>query len=280
VSAHWLCEKLTAVEDSRDGTALVAAGAGVPLHRQLYLVLHDEIGRGVLAPGESLPTEQSLCDQFGVSRITVRRALADLADAGLIERRHGVGSFVTEQAQTGRETSSGSYLDNLRQVEFETEVDVIECGIRPVPPAVGVRWDARETALYVLRVRRERRTGEPLMITEAWLPAELADVVTEAALGQTPLYRLLADAGVNLERVDHEMTAEIAGPRTASLLATAIGSPLIRVNRVAFAGGVPHHVLSIAMSPSRSRVVLNQKAMDMESGASMSIAHDVLRPTS
>ncbi len=267
------------MDEPREGTALVSADAGVPLHRQLYLVLHDEIGRGVLGPGEALPTEQSLCDQFGVSRITVRRALADLAEGGLIDRRHGVGSFVIEQPSGGRELGGGSYLDEMRQVEFETEVDVIECGIRPVPPAIGVRWDSRETALHVLRVRHERRTAEPLMITEAWLPAELVDVITPDALARAPLYRLLADAGVNLQRLEHEMTAEIAGPRTATLLGTAIGAALIRVHRVAFADGAPHHVLSIAMSPNRSRIVLNQRSMDMEAGASMAIAHDVLRPT-
>jgi GntR family transcriptional regulator len=268
------------VEEPRDTTALVNAGAGVPLHRQLYLVLHDEIGRGVLPAGEALPTEQSLCEQFGVSRITVRRALADLADAGLIERRHGVGSFVTERSPAGREASGGSYLDNMRQIEFETEVDVIECDVRTLPPAVGARWDSRESALHVLRVRRERRTGEPLMLTEAWLPAELADVVTATTLAQDSLYRLLADAGVTLERLEHEITAEIAGPRTATLLGTTIGSPLIRVNRVAFAAGVAHHVLSIVMSPNRSRVVFNQTSMDTATGVKMYIAHDVLRPTS
>jgi GntR family transcriptional regulator len=268
------------VEEPRDGAALVSADAGVPLHRQLYLVLHDEIGRGVLGPGDGLPTEQSLCDQFGVSRITVRRALADLVEAGLIERRHGVGSFVTERPPAGRKVAGGSYLDELRQVEFETEVDVIECGVRALPATIRARWDSRDVALYVLRVRRERRTGEPLIITEAWLPAELADVVTESALAGAPLYRLLADAGVDLERIDHEITAEIAGPRTASLLGTTIGAPLIRVNRVAFADGVPHHVLSIAMSPSRSRVVLHQTSMTDDSVGSMRIAHDVLRPTS
>lgn len=267
------------MEESRTGSALVSAAAGVPLHRQLFLVLHDEIGRGALSTGDALPTEQSLCDQFGVSRITVRRALADLAEAGLIERRHGIGSFVIERPPASRETTSGSYMDRMRQVQFETEVDVIECGVRALPPAVGARWDGRESALHVLRVRHERRTGEPLMITDAWLPADLADVVTTSALAKAPLYRLLDDAGVKLERMEHEMTAEIAGPRTASLLGTAIGSPLIRVNRVSYANGVPHHVLSVALSPNRSRVVLNQRSMDAESGASMAIAHDVHRPT-
>lgn len=268
------------MDQPRDGNALVNAGAGVPLHRQLYLVLHDEIGRGVLAPGEALPTEQSLCDQFGVSRITVRRALADLADAGLIDRRHGVGSFVIEQPAPGRDVGGNSYLDEMRQVEFETEVDVVEYGVGVVAPAISARWDSRETALHVLRVRRARRTGEPLMITEAWLPAELADVVTPAALARAPLYRLLAEAGVDLQHLEHEMTAEIAGPRTATLLDVPIGAALIRVNRVAFADDVAHHVLSIAMSPSRSRIVLNQRSMDMDAGASMAIAHDVHRPAS
>src|SRR5215470_5375147 len=109
-------------------TAGVTAGAGVPLHRQLFLVLHDEIARGSLAPGDPLPTEQSLCDQFGVSRITVRRALADLADGGFIERRQGVGSFVRERDTPDEAHYGGSYLDGLRRIQFETEVDVVEYG--------------------------------------------------------------------------------------------------------------------------------------------------------
>jgi GntR family transcriptional regulator len=272
-----LCAKLGNVQEGRDGATLVSAAAGVPLHRQLYLVLHDEIGRGTLAAGDALPTEQSLGEQFGVSRITVRRALADLAEAGLIERRHGVGSFVTERSSP-RTPVTGSYMDELRQVEFETDVDVIEFGQRALPRPVAERLAPRERGLYVLRLRRERRTGEPLMVTEAWLPVDVADTVTQSALASAPLYRLLADAGVNLERLEHELTAEIAGPHTAVLLDTAIGSPLIRMNRVAFAEGVPHHVLSMVLSPNRSRVVFNQTANELESGGGMAIAHDVHRP--
>src|SRR6202020_3511261 len=85
---------VTALVFMQETSGGVTAGAGVPLHRQLFLVLHDEIARGAIAPGDALPSEQSLCDQFGVSRITVRRALADLAEQGYIERRQGVGSFV------------------------------------------------------------------------------------------------------------------------------------------------------------------------------------------
>ena len=264
---------------------LVTKDAGVPLHRQLFLVLHDEIVRGALSAGDPLPTEQSLCDQFGVSRITVRRALADLADEGLIKRRHGIGSFVLEHPSVRRRDVGGSYLDELRQVEFETDVDVLEFGIRAMPRSVAERLartaDPRhDRVLYALRLRRERRTGEPLMTTEVFLPVSLAGIVTEQALVEQPLYQLLSSAGVELERIDHELTAEIAGPRTAQLLDTAIGAPLIRVNRLAIAGGVPHHDMSIVMSPSRSRVVLNQTAAEMSAGMGLAISHDVRRPPS
>src|ERR1700744_6440285 len=89
----------------------VTAGAGVPLHRQLFLVLHDEIARGALAPGDALPTEQALCAQCGVSRIPGRRALADLAERGYIERRQGVGSFVRQRDRSDELPPAGSYMD-------------------------------------------------------------------------------------------------------------------------------------------------------------------------
>jgi len=264
--------------EASDQESLVNVDAGVPLHRQLFLVLHDEIARGALAAGDGLPTEQSMCEQFGVSRITVRRALADLAEAGLIERRHGVGSFVTDRSTPRGHDETGSYMDELRQVEFETEVHVNEYGIRTVPGPIAERLGSPDRALHVLRVRRARRTGEPLMITEVWLPESLADVITAPALAGAPLYHLLHDAGIGLESLDHELTAEIAGPRTAALLGVSIGAALIRINSVAHAAGRPHHFLSVLLSPSRSRVLLTQTAAEFVSGVGMAIAHDVARP--
>jgi GntR family transcriptional regulator len=269
---------LVTVPDVNDLAPLVTTAAGVPLHHQMFLVLHDEIVRGALDPGDALPSEQSMCDQFGVSRITVRRALSDLADAGLIERRRGVGSFVLDHPSVRQRDVGGSYMDELRQVEFVTDVEVLEFDVRPVPRTVAERIGSQDRALHVLRLRRERRTREPLMITEAWLPADLADAISEEELGRAPLYHLLAETGVTLQRMDHELTAEIAGPRNAQLLGTAIGAPLIRVNRLAFANGSPHHFMAIILSPNRSRVLLNYSAADLDAGTGLAIAHDVRRP--
>src|ERR1700741_4243773 len=111
------------MQDTSDVLGPVSTGAGVPLHRQLFLVLHDEILRGAMAPGDALATEQPLCDQFGVSRITVRRALADRAEQGYIERRQGVGSFVRKRARSDEVPLGASYMDGLRQAQFQTSSD-------------------------------------------------------------------------------------------------------------------------------------------------------------
>src|ERR1700723_3307861 len=253
----------------------VAAGAGVPLHRQLFLVLHDEIARGAIAPGEALPTEQALCDQFGVSRITVRRALADLAEQGYIERRQGVGSFVRQRSRSDEVPPVGSYMDSLRQAQFQTSIDVVEHDTRVPPASIGDALGVTGEMLHILRGRRERRTHEPLMVTEAWLPRDLTATLPTSALGVNPRYELLAPPGVAIHRMQHEIPAEIAGPRNARLLNVAIGSALLRVNRLAFVAGLPHHHVSILLSPHRSRVLMSQTAAELQTGDGFAIAHDV-----
>jgi GntR family transcriptional regulator len=126
--------------------------------------------------------------------------------------------------------------------------------------------------LHVLRVRRERRTGEALLVTEAWLPADLAETITIETLLHTALYRALSEAGVTIDRMQHEITAEIAGPRIAQLLDTAIGSALLRVNRIAFTAGKVHHLNSVIMNPNRSRILI-----EADDAARVAIAHDVRR---
>ncbi len=265
------------IDETRGKPVLVTAGAGVPLHRQLFLVLHDEIARGAISAGAPLPTEQDLCDQFGVSRITVRRALADLASQGYITRRQGVGSFVREPNPTeGEQIASRSYGAEMRQIQFESEVDVFEFGLRTPPHAIAGKVKLVGEALYVLAVRRERRTGEPLLGTEAWLPGRLAENITAEKMAHTPMFSLLADAGVTFTRLQHEFTCEIAGPRNARLLDIAIGAPVLRINRISFtAGDQPHHYLSILLSPNRSRVLLSHSVDELETGPQMAILHDV-----
>jgi len=81
-----------------------ARSDGLPKHRRLYQHLKDAIAQGVYSPGERLPTENALIDEFGVSRTTVVRALHDLEHEGVLVRRRGSGSYVSEEHGARRRT--------------------------------------------------------------------------------------------------------------------------------------------------------------------------------
>ncbi|HZF84546.1 MAG TPA: GntR family transcriptional regulator, partial [Burkholderiaceae bacterium] len=167
--------------------APVGRTPGTALHRQLFMVLRDEIVRGEYASG-LLPKEEALCERFGVSRITVRRALADLAAQGLVERRHGRGTFVrSDRLPLARARPSLSLIDSLRQAAIDTQVQVlkVEQTEPPLDVAALLQLAPGEKAVHALRLRSI--DGTPVMLTDAWVPARLGRQVTAATLRKQAL---------------------------------------------------------------------------------------------
>jgi GntR family transcriptional regulator len=252
---------------------------GTSLHRQLFLVLREQVGRGAYAPGAALPTEEALCQQFGVSRITVRRALRDLEGDGLVERRHGRGTFVREGGLPLESPPRLTLTEGLRRIAVETQVELLEAGKKSAPAAIAslLHLTRGADAVYALRLRK---SGDvPLMVTEAWLPDRFVNVATPAALRRLPLFELLLHAGVKFGRVVQEMSAEAADPLRARLLETSIGAPLIRVARLLHdASAQPVQHLTVHMSPERSRILMDIPTEDVDTLGAGYVAHDVLPP--
>jgi GntR family transcriptional regulator len=249
---------------------------GTSLHRQLFMVVREQIARGAYAASTALPTEEALCEQFGVSRITVRRALQDLESEGFVERRHGRGTYVLETAPTQRMATPVSPVGSFRKLAQGTKVDVIEGGTRAAPAAVAGRLGISpgDEAIYALRVRR--RGDVPLMVVESWLPASFARTITLAALRKHAMYELLLKAGVAFGRVLQELSAETADPIRAQLLRTDIGAPLIRITRLIHdTDATPIQRLTVHLSPERSRIVMDIAADRLDSLDAGYIAHDV-----
>jgi len=96
----------------------MSTAAVLPKYRRVYESLQRQIATGRVRPGARLPSEAELVRQFGASRITVGRALRDLQHAGLIERRAGSGSFVSQPAVMARPRTFGVLMPDLRDVEI------------------------------------------------------------------------------------------------------------------------------------------------------------------
>ncbi|MGJ7608032.1 GntR family transcriptional regulator [Variovorax sp. LT1R20] len=253
---------------------------GTSLHRQLFTVLRDEITRGVYASG-ALPKEEALCERFGVSRITVRRALADLAALGLVERRHGLGTFVRADLPKARARPSLGLVDGLRKTALETDVEVLEVAqaVAPADVAAALHLEPGEKAVHALRLRSI--DGTPVMLTDAWVPAHLGKRVSAAALRKHALYEILLAQGVKFGRVVQEITAEVAEPGRARLLNVETGAPLLKFVRLLHdLDAQPVQHLTVSLAAERSRILMDIPGETINTLTAGQVVHDVHPATS
>lgn len=203
----------------------------LPVYHQLHLVLSQRIQEGVYPEGSQFPPEAHLVSSFGVSRVTVRRALAQLEADGLIIRRQGAGTFVAPQKKQRHAPIAGE-IDNLITIGLETETRLLTNVVDPTPPphvcaALGV---ARDQPLYMLERLRLHR-GEPFSYTTLYLRPQEAALLNANALGSTPVISALEQAGLVASTAEQSIGATLADDKAAEFLAVPIGSALIRVRR-------------------------------------------------
>ena len=254
-----------------------APSKGTLLHRQLFLVLREQILQGAFAQNGALPKEEDLCDHFGVSRITVRRALADLATLGLVERRHGLGTFVREGFSVSRPAPNLSLVEELQKQARETEVEVLrfERTAAPESAAALLQLGDGEQAMHAVRLRS--LGGVPVMLTDAWMPARLRKGVTAAKLRKKALYEALMEQGIKFGRVVQEFTAVIADPILARHMKVEVGAPLQRLVRLMHDGaGQPILYLTVHLCSERSRILMDIPGETVNTLTAGRVVHDAL----
>ena len=209
-----------------------AASGPVTLYHRVYTILRERIVSGVYPVDQPLPGEIDFAAAFGVSRVTMRRALDGLVRDGLIVRNRGRGSF--PQARTGREpvraTVSG-LLDNIIAMGLKTSVRIISLDTIEAPPdvAAAMRLGAGDRVQKAVRVRS--LDGAPLSMMTTFVPEAVASF-TRRQLSDTPMLKLLEAAGVNVSHADQTITARLADAVVAPLLDVGYGTALLAVNRL------------------------------------------------
>ncbi|MGH8998637.1 MAG: GntR family transcriptional regulator [Acidimicrobiia bacterium] len=203
--------------------------SGIPLYRQLSELLETQVVRD-LEPEERLPSEGTLAHEFGVNRLTVRHALADLARQGLIETLHGKGSFATgaphryEVAVGGGASFTEAMEASGRMVELRL---------------LRTAGDDDPEIRRVLRTRGSLRRyeqlrlvdGVPWSLSTTWLVPRRWPDLDRHWKGDTSLYRVLeGHYGVSMRRSARTFTAVAAGARDAEHLMVPVGSPILVVS--------------------------------------------------
>ncbi|TWB53119.1 GntR family transcriptional regulator [Rhizobium sp. ERR 922] len=204
---------------------------GVSFHRQVYMLLKEEINQGVPAAGFSLPSEDELAARFGVARVTIRTALAALETDGLIERRQGKGTFVRATVTVAPlQSSMADLLVHMRDVSSHTEVAVLE--FEYVGPPAQLRSErGGENALFQRAVRLRSHAGKPLFQITTFVPEHLGRTYSREELAGTPLLDLLKRAHTGYYSGKQIVSATVADLIVAPRLGLAVGDPLLVVKR-------------------------------------------------
>ena len=202
----------------------------VPKYHQVYLVLRQQLDEGRYDAG--LPGELSLTREFGVARVTVRRALEQLAQEGRITRSPGRGTAVVAGAGPAPSTPLTGLLENIVHMSLSTTVRVLDCQLLPATDVVARQLEL-EVGQPVQRAVRVRSTREgPLSHITTHVPADLAQRFGRRELARKPILLLLEASGVAIGRAVQTVSARLADTQVAPLLAVDVGSPLLAVDRV------------------------------------------------
>lgn len=208
-----------------------------PKYLRIHRELSERITSGLWPAGRPLPAQQQLAAEFGVSVMTLRQALQLLADDGLVEARHGAGTYVRSRYAYDL-GGLRSFAADLSEQDAVITTAVLSAGAVKPPADVAARLGS---AGDVLRLRRLRLSGgRPLIVQTSYLPVELTGVISVHDLGQHGLYTILAGQELAVTRADETITAAALGPRDARDLDRPLSSPALLSHRVSFtAGGRP-----------------------------------------
>lgn len=234
----------------------------IPLYRQIGEQLRAEILSGGLKQGDLLPGEMQISIETGVSRMTARQALAQLASEGLVERRPGRGTFVTASKSILADIDhiDLNYTQFMRRTGLLPSTRILRQETRPASKedADWLQIAEGDPLVFILRLRLA--AGQPIAVERMRLPAVRAPGLDRIDLNNLSLHKVLEER-YNLIPDHAKDVVEIstAEPYEAGLLQIGEGAPVARVNSLEFlADQTPLIFNQITHRSDRFRLILQR----------------------
>lgn len=224
----------------------------IPKHAQLRDIL-ETMATTVLSPGDMLPGERIIEEHYGVSRITVRRAIGDLVTSGRLRRVRGKGTFVAPNTLVSRlHLASFSADMNAQEVSASSKILLGERAVAPAEISAFLDCDPTAPQIHLRRLRLG--DGVPYAIDDGWYNATIAPDLLERDVYNSVYAILDKDFGHPVTDADQTVTAVAADLRTAPLLDVEVGAPLLHIVRASRSNSVPVEWCSSVYRTDRYRL--------------------------
>ncbi|HEY1366831.1 MAG TPA: GntR family transcriptional regulator [Gaiellaceae bacterium] len=198
-----------------------------PLYHQVYSIIADAISSGQLKPGNRLPTERSLCQRFGVSRATVRKALRRLADEGVVTATVGRGSFVVGSPLAEPPNALMSFTELAAVRGLTASAEVARQQLRPATVEEASVFGIDVTGLIFELERVRVLEDDRVAVDRTRIPVAIAPGLTEQDFTDASIYETLDDAGAAPVRGDVVVSSTAADEQRAAALGIPVGAPLL-----------------------------------------------------
>lgn len=213
----------------------LARNANAPLYRRVQEELRRAIAAGEFPVGSQLPSERALTARFGVSTITAKRALDDLAAAGVIERGRGRRATVRQPRATAEfEGNLQGLFETILVQAWNNQLTILDFGEVPAPSDVAEAMRVETGSPLHCTTNITSRHGKEIVHTVTWVPVAIGRQIDRAQLLETPRLLLMMRLGVRMERAEQSLAACPAPPAVAQRLAIAAESPMLRLSRTTY----------------------------------------------
>lgn len=206
-----------------------------PIYLQIREAIYKKIIEGEYKAGERLPAEDKLAEIYGVSRMTVNKALMELVNREYLTRVQGSGTFVSKMRKEGSSAKGMSFNDSLTQKGFKVQTTVLEKQL--VSPGKEIaellRIPVTSQILYLKRLRKVHE--EPIVVQEAYLSGNVSETLVGIDFTEQSLYASLEKyCNIKIVRAKDTVEAKAAEGEVCRLLEVEEGFPVLVSQRVAF----------------------------------------------
>lgn len=226
-------------KEPKPSQASTRAGAGkffsdkIPLTFQLSQLLRDQILSGELTGGNRIPAEVDLAKDFGVSVVTVQRAMRDLSAAGLITRHRRRGTFVADNRAAHVQPQQSDALSLMFSDKFGTDTKILSRKIVPRPDNLDGTFPNHGRLLHIRRL--VLRDGSPWSYASIFLLPEFDRSIKPSMIKRYPMFRLLREKlGLRFSNVNIRLQARSAGVEIGNWLSVNPLAPVTVLNAVLF----------------------------------------------
>lgn len=204
----------------------------VSLQYQLREVLFEKLNSGEWKAGEQIPSEHELCEEYGVSRITVREVLKELVQSGYLKRKQGKGTFVSKPSVEATLVSNYSLSADLKQKGISSEFKLISLNIVEPSPSKREFFELKEGEKLVEIVRTRTIKDEIYAWEKALVPEKYLKDLTEEEIQEKGLYPSIKErTGLYPVEADERMEAVICPAYVAKQMNLPTNTAVFKVKR-------------------------------------------------